>query len=510
MLTRVGMPYKGVSDATPFIDQPGDTTPPGNMRNVRIVGVGDGRFRLRQRPGLRELFPGPIGSGAVQALQSVTRASVTSGYEIGTRTDIEDFRSVDAGALVGQAWALEQPGPQMLANYSDPVTSLASNTVAWHPDGQRFAYTVNYNDGSDDLIRLVLANIDGTVDWAVSFGVGLAANDVLVTNSHVYVATTTGRIAVYTVASGTFVELNTLNRWANETTGLALTQDGRLAAVFHGASRDGTLPNLSGGTAITGGTDFRSGIIVFDIEDDGSLSQVQFGQQLSNTDALWEANHGYFRFSEQSRAAPLGCYPTGIALDPTDGGLIVTRTNAGWGPNGAFPPDPTFAGAISVCKVSASGALLWETDADSQRPAYDGWWTSDPAIGTLYTDRADPTFRAVAASDDGVFVAGLPNLVSNTCEKLRSDGVRVASWGMALNASVAEGAIAIDPTDGSVWAAGARGTSYPGAGSAKHLFKLDPFAGDVLASYDLDASVDAFGVDVSKDGRVAYATGYVS
>ncbi len=561
---EITFPFRGVTDKTPFIKTPGDSCPPGSLRNVRVFDITKDRARGGQRPGLTRLFDTQIcGGNPVQAVASFSKPPKTTGYELGTTRRVTDnIVSRTSAGLAGQAWILN-PVPGMIRDFLDSRGGGAAPGICccWHPEItnniRRGFFCTSYTDaGSNNGKQTTGVNcIDdqGVTLWQAvledrqaggslpstpntrtisvnSIKVALPATD----NGFVIVGvlltrvtaplTTQGYVYVYKASDGTYLKRYDLGGWASEAMAIAVRTDGKVAVLFNGSGAAGTLPNHPnippGSNAIQdGATLFRSGIMLFTATGDLAepLRQEVFGDQLDPLDTYYEAAHGYFRFSEQLARAPFGCYPTSMAAG-LDGSLLVTFSNRGWGPNGFYQPTDTQYPYTTAALISIDGIVIWEADTESIRRAYTGPW------GTYYNDLPDTgdpfsgnpcTLWACAVGPAGeLYVGGCRNTSSttpsdghNVWRLAQADGRIVWSGNVggsasAYSAGIAQNGMAVDPLDSNVVVAGYRNAvGAVSPATSAHLWKLDAATGQPVWSYDLNTASAGIAYGVDVESR---------
>lgn len=498
------------------------------MRNVRCYTPSKDRPTIGQRPGLRALFPDLIEGPPVQGLGVVSRASVITGYVLGSCTSIgDDWTQNEAETLDGHVWMLDgRRGMYATAYYDAQALDGASNPVgaagtAVTPDGTKAAYFMVYNDGSGNTIgRVRVLNVsDASQVWTVKIaetGVNRNINQVVMTDAYTFVCSNE-QLRVYNTATGAAIQTSTLNGWAYEVTSCAVSRDGQfLYVAFDGGTVGKT---LASGVIVTPGRNashWRSGVMKFRILEPGGLQaiqQVSFGAQLSSAATYFEANHLYWRFSEQVNWKPWGTATRAIVTLP-DGGVVLAHTNQGRGPNAAFPPDgnPPF----TLTKLNASGAIIWQADTDSYAEPEVGDLGFQNDIPPLPLVPGDfPSVLCLAAGQNGtVYAAGRLNTSQpwgvNVFAFRGSDGVRL--WTQDLGGTILEPCAAIDPTDDNPMFAGVRNNAWSGSGGTlqSHLWKLSNLTGEVIQRQDLNEAATGLGVAVTKDGKIVYATTKVS
>lgn len=518
---RVIPPYRGVSNNTTYIGTPNGYCPPESMRNVRCYTPAKDRPTIGQRPGLAPLFPDLTDGAAVQGLGVVSRASVITGYTLGTCDPVgADWSTSTAGTLDGHLWMLDGRRGMYATSYYDATTDGAPSpvsafAVAVNPAGTLAAYAMIYDDGSpSNVVRVrVVSTVDGSTVWTVKIaetGVNRFVNTMTFSENYLFVCTN-NQLRVYRATTGTAVQTSTMNGWAFEVIQCCVSADGAFLYVgFNGLETGATLPS---GVTVTAGRYarmWRAGVMKFQINPTTSLAaieQVSFGTQLLPANTYYETGHGYWRFSEQTPWAPWGVEIRGIAAHP-DGGVVLAHTNQGRGPNASFPPDPSIRQFFTLTKLNSNGVTLWRHDTDSAIEPEIGDLGYQNDIPTTGTDFPSVMCLTVTASGT-VIAAGRINTVAaygvNVFAIRGTDGVRL--WEQDLGGLINEGCIALDPTDDNPILVGVRNAAWPGAGGNNaHLWRLSSVTGEVLQDNDLNVAATGLGVGVTTSGDIVYAT----
>lgn len=554
---RILPPYRGVGTTTPYYQTPGDMCPPEAMRNARCFVPTDDRPQIGQRPGLRKRFNTLLGNGAkVQAMDTVARVPVVTGYVLGECTDlVGNWESKTAGSLLGQVWLLrknlamyrewyENVGASN-ATYGDTATTNPStqavNAVCVTPAGDRVIFASNYVDGSGVLVSRItcIRTNDAAFVWSHKITRSGAAfvNALAADNNFVYVATN-NYVRVIQVSNGFSPprQEHDLNRWASEVVDVKVSADGQhLYALFVGTDQGYTLPAPSS-IAVTSGQysqHFFSGVMKFAIDatDALPLSITAYGPVRAETtnpnNALYGGGRSFNRFSIVFDAIPndgipRGCIPTAMAVTP-DNGIVVTHTNRGWGYNSTATP--TGYAMNNVTLFDETGNIIWRANTHPEYSSIgDGSaindiveWNSGSASIVPLTSTGQPfaLLNAVAAAANGdIYVGGRRSGGSGseaTVFRLAADdGRTLARFDTGHNSSSGQTvrSMAMDPLDGSVFVGGDRSSSWTGASSRPaHLWKLSPADLAVLGFFDLAASgKSALGVAVDRNGQIAYVT----
>lgn len=535
---RVQLPIGGAASATAYRDQPSRFCPPETVSCIRPFDSAKDRPRFGTTPGIIKLFNQQFGDGNfIQSLDTVSRATVIAGYHLGDASRILG-RSVLANPLAGQVFEF-QPGatPALEWFYKVDVTgdggpgTLSVSAVAHHPETDLVAVgTDAYNDTASPgfTVASVFAfDRYGNKVWSTRIartGLNVFINTVEVTRLYTMVCTNekvyalrndTGAVAETTACNAWSDECIEARRWKDTTTGfeyLYVLFNGATALLASEIAAGNQLPN---GTAISSGfyaKCFRSGVMKFRIASDSYattpvFTQIRWGRQLSSGDPFYEADHGYFRISENSEVRPRGAIVNALAVD-LGGNVYIARCNCGGGPSVAYTPDLLLARPITVCKVSASaGTMLWEVDTESIiRVGSQAVYNDIPTAGGI-----EPSVQAIAVdSTNGlVYVGGAPN-AANSCVFRLSGSDGSMQWQSALelagqtpNRTIRQACIAVDPTDGHCVVGGDNSVDWPGAlGVHAHLWKLNSVDGSVVWTENLSNTTTSTGVVLFSDGRI--------
>lgn len=531
--TKLVIPKRGVADNTEHFATPSDVCAPESMLNVLPAeGL---RQRFTKRRGIQRLFDGALALGPVQGGISVNRASQTGNFILGNRTDIVGSSSARS-AILGNAWLLDSAPSMARMHYFDVTSdggpaSVAVNAIAFTQDKTGLIVSTNYTSGGFTKSRVRRIRVsDGVTLWTAD--IAQAVTNRYVTTlccSREYVLVCTNQyVRALNLSTGAQVgsEWN-LAGWSfqavqagthyNSTTGVE-----HMFVGFNGSVAVGT---RTGGGAIDAGVyaeHFRSGVIKaklipLSLVGAGAwYSQVSYGTQLGATSLMYEAPHGYYRFSEQSRNAPHGCVVQALAMDSA-GGVYVARSSAGWGPTSSYKPTPTSTDPdgsvgrpfVTVTKINEDGPTIYESDAAEPDQGF-------PTIGDYaFTDALNPTFWAGCVDWAGHFYVG-----GRTNQSLASvyaiDPYGEMLWranltgGYPGTTQIARGAMAIDPADNNVLCAGYRNTGWDGAGGQQaHIWKLSRNDGSVIWAYDIGKAVS--GLCIAASGSyIAYGSDYAS
>ena len=499
-MDRIPLPQSGVTNAPAVRDTPPGFTVPSRLRNYWPRVPTEDRGRGGQRAGLDKLIATQIANGRVQAVQEVNLASTVDGYTIdeGTCEDITEAENRGDGTITGNLW-LTDDVPSLDRHWHDSrgTGSHSVNAVCWHPDGGIIYSVINFNNGSSDVVGVKAVETDGTELWEVTLldrvnadeaeagtPITLYANVIRADATYIYVAVER-YIYILRQSDGKHIDREYFSGWSRECTGLEVRPDGRLVACFHGSNGAAT---LHGGIEVLGtdvgfvAADFRAGVALFTVDtanEANPLTRVTFGTQLSTTDDLYEASHGYFRFSEQMGGSPRGCYPTAIAVG-SDNSVYVCRSNKGWGPNWDYPPsdDQPY---YTVLKLTSTGVLVWQVDTQSIRATY--------TVGGVdyHSDRyeTERSCQAVAVDDDLGFVyAGGAISTDADAGLFVLDTASGALIGKCdLDTTILQDSMSVMPKSHRLAVGGIVGNSWPDAGGANaHLWLINP----------LDLSVNAY------------------
>lgn len=510
---RLIFPVRGASTETAFIDQPGDTFAPGTCRNVRVFDSSKKRPRGGSRPGLKRLLPGTIGTGMVQALLSVNRASSTS-LVLGAASDISGTAKSGAAGS-GNGTFLDETPSVLAMVYDDtsddggPGTSDIS-ACCFSKDGAYLFTATNYTNGTNYRSRIKCWNVT-TKALVWSHTISEASVDrftnTMVASSWLLLvcggkSTGVGTVRTIRISDGTQMGSDfTCNGWAYECieAGVYGSGSAEYAMIgFYGSAAAGT---TTGGPITAGfiALNFRSGVMkcrVVQPTDTGPfvyyLSQVTLGTQLASTDANYEAAHNYLRISEQPEHSGHGCAIQALAVN-SSGTFVIARTNQGYGKDAtaANAPSPDLNGGlpyVSLACYSANGTMLWENNVAES--------VTDVLGPYGYTDLDNPTFNAVAIDSTGnVYVAGRQNSSGYSVYALDSNGA--FRWRQEIGVQARQACCRIDSADGNVLVCGDRNSLWGGGGTNANAWKLSSNDGSILWGWDFGVAVSASSVAVS-------------
>lgn len=491
------------------------------MLNVLPFDTIDGRERGGKRGGTLLRFRGPLGGGSrVQAMCSLIKPQTESGVRRGDCEDaLTEFQGSSGAAVNGNVWLLNSKFRLIRARLDpdEAVHGFSPERCKWHPGGEKFAYVIEYVNGSGRrAVKVVCVDTEGVVAWTTNITSASKsyASNAVAANSTFFVVTGGDSVHLLRWDTGSLIATDTISGWAQTVNSATIRNDGKLVVGFKGT---GFSAPLAGGQVIQNGRHFRSGLALYSLSTSApGLSREQFGTPLPSNHPFYETNHGYFRIAEQSIVAPFGGIPYSLAAAP-DGGVVCVRHNFGWGPNNTFYPTAAFP-AISIFKVSEAGALEWELDVNTLKRDYPPaphveWWVS--IVGRLKNDvpyepeggRYDePTLRAVACNSDGrIVVAGQSNDEGSLAAGTNVwclDSTGTILWQALLENYVAKHSVRWDQADDSVVLAGTQAASGVGGADAI-LWRLNGETGALIDSFDLSASnKHGRGVDVSPQGLV--------
>lgn len=526
-MDRIPLPQRGATNATAVRDMPAGFTVAPRLRNFWNRVPGEDRGRGGQRAGLAKLIATQIANGRVQAIQEVRLASTVDGYIIdeGTCSDITSAENRGDGTTEGNLWLTDDILALDRHWYDERGGgSLPLNAVCWSPDGTEVYATLNYNNGTSDVVGIFAVDTDGNELWEVTLldrvnageaeagtPIDLYANVIRADATYIYVAVER-YIYILRRSDGYHLDREYFSGWSRECTGLEVRPDGKLVACFHGSNGAGT---LYGGIEILGtgvgfyAADFRAGVALFGVDpanEADPLTRETFGTQLGPNDPLFEAAHGYFRFSEQMGGSPRGCYPTAIAVG-SDNSVYVCRSNKGWGPNWDYPPsdDQPY---YTVLKLTSTGVLVWAVDTKSIRATY--------TVGGVdyHSDRyeTEKSCQAVAVDDElGVVYAG--GAVSSDADAGlfaldSASGALISSCD--LDTTILQDSMTVMPLSHQLAVGGVPGTTWPDAGGQRaHAWIINPLDMSVRRWVDL-GNVNCGNIRASAEDALALGTQYIA
>lgn len=522
---RLIFPARGVSTEAAFIDQPGDTCPPGASRNIRLTNRTTKRPSGSSRGGWRPMFAGTIGMGMVQGLISVQRASST-GYEPGTAAALAGTaKSGDHGT--GNAATLDSVPSVIRMFHEDTSDDGGPSTVdvisvQFSADGLTLYTAVNYTNGTNYKSRIKAWSVTtGTVLWSHTISeasVDRFTNTIKVSSWLLLVCGGktggVGTVRCLRLSDGTQMGNDfTCNGWAYEaieadTFGSGASEYAMIA--FYGLASAGTTV----GGPITAGyiaLNFRSGVMrcrIIQPDEVGPFTQYLVQERFSGIGIgpisdLYEADHQYMRISEIDDNSGHGAYIEAMAC-ASNGSFVYCRSNQGYGRDATFSPDPAVNGGlpfVSVAKHNADGTLAWQNNIAE---------SVTDTIGTVgYNDWDNPTFRAIALDSAGnIYVAGRTNSAGFSVYSLSPTGA--FRWRANIGIQVRQAAIAIDPADGNVIVGGDRNDLWTGAGGEQACaWKLSANDGSIVWAWDYGSAVSCSSVATSTL-RTCLGTEYVA
>jgi hypothetical protein len=521
----IPLPFRGASNATAYIKTPGDVAPLSALRNFQTFEPKGDRARGGKRRGVRKVFAQRLGTGPIQGLAVVPRASAVIGQRLGACSAVTGGTSRPVAAPAGQVFGLDAVPSLTLAHYvnvtgSGPFADTGPGTNSVNaccisPDGRWAAVATNYVDASTRLVaRFVLIDLStgqmATGPLAVtrkltSLVEGRYINAMVMTADRLYVLTNQYvNVYGYTGIQGTTVfggltvlseDSFALEGWANETVQAVVNAAGtHLYIAFNGTGLGATLPSAVVVTPGTNATHFRSGVMKCQIVNAAPyLRKVSYGPQLPTSDPFYEptgggASHGYWRLSEQRLSGrPRGGIVSAIAIgrEGSADAVYLTHTNSGRGPNSTYAPDGS-TGYTTITKI-VGDAIAWSSPVNSIISAVNdsGLYNDIPTPPTSPT--AFPSLQAVCVDADGVvYVAGRRGPTGVSVLALDPlDGSTL--WDYDSGGTILQAAIAIDPASGHLVVAGVKNTAFEGGDGIRtaHLWMLERASGALVKDWTL-------------------------
>lgn len=527
--TRLIPPIRGVGNNRPYIDTPGDLSPPESTRNFRTHDVAKDRPCGGKRAGLRKAFTQRMGDGThgVVAACAITRATAVSGYTIGQTTPLGAYESRVSSALHGNAFMLDSSLGMFRDFIEERPTAGTRPVVAVTWIGtDRMAWIANYTLAGNAVCAVRVVRTDGSVVWSAICqdadpGSALPASPASISGNTLCYIVPVGYgpglvlvaagpyVYVFSADSGRYIQRFNCAGQSSEVVDVKpLPDQSGVYVLFYGSNVGATLP---GGVTVTAGkyaAHFRAGVMRALVDvfiNVGTLAQdtAAYGANLSAGAPFFESAHNYARLSELLVRAPRGGYPTALRVF-SDRGVAVSFTNQGWGPNATYAPDGS-APYSTVARLDPTGHVLWEVDTQSLLVAGDGGYTNDITAGgggdnasiqALCTDAAGNTYAAGRENNAtaGACVFALDPLGSILWTK----GIQTYSDPAVL--TVRQGGAATDPTDNNPVFVGDRNNT---SGSNAMLWKLSAETGAVAATYDLGGAFSGLGLDINSAGQYA-------
>lgn len=522
------------------------------------------RGTIGQRFGHDYLFPqqlGGPGGSPVQAVLSVARSSVIEGYRTGTCVPLVTGSAVVSGAIAGNYFQLDSvpssdgTGTLDVSDDGGSVTNSVSASavcpVAFtNNDGQtyyRCFVASNFTGADGHLHARILCFRDDTGATVWQYTINTASVDSFInsmccsddflfvcTNAVIKVFRVLGDSTAYVSGDDAYslVDTNTLMGYAQESIQAAVykTVAGQewLFVGFNGSEVGGLTSGNS--TVITAGTPascFRAGVMRFQINAEyasttgpyqnanvltyptlgwGQTLDVDTGLADNSGDTLYDGFHGYFRVSERSLVTGHGCLVTGLCVNPSNGNVIVSRTNQGYGPNTTYPPDGLTYPTISIFCIGFDGTLQWEADTNSILEVGAGGYYNDIPTGA----GDEPSLSAVSCNARGeVCAAGRNNAAGFGVFGIdASDGTLQWQATVQDTGTVRQAAMDYDRGDGHFVMGGDRNDDWDGGGVGdnRNIWKVHSQTGVVLRTFDWGANVSALTVSEMPDSSVVVGT----
>jgi len=515
---------RGLTNAQPFVDTPGDANPPGAMMNMRPIQVG-GRKRMGKRPHASRLTAVALGAGlAVQALRVVPK-SVRQ--DIGPAAVVSSGTSKESGLFRGQCvlldtdWTIRatfndtRRDPAVAAPPTGPGGVGAFN-CCWDPDNTDIGFfltiTKNTTLTTQDVYIVGINRIDASTGTTTHQAYAVDANpgystplpgsgqgDLFPNEMHCHA----GRL--YIVA-GTWVyvfdadDLTYLERrrqtWSDELQsikGVTRNGIGYVLVLTTGASTiSGPVVVDSSNPAEAFGQFVRSEVVLYRENTtepiSAYLTEIAMPQGTQNGDGAYEL-HRHFRFSEYSIQRPRGCIA--YAMDVSEDGeyVYIGRTNQGFGynplANTSHRPNANGSPAISVAKIALSS--LWTGISTLNVPSYIA-----PVTGSLSTygfvwEVDTQSYRRTFMWNGGTYYCDIPRIVGGARDPgrdsdapsiyaLKADGDRIFCGGRRPSPSNAvPNVYCLRESDGAImWSTDLRGLVQQNA------IDVDPTSGNVV------------------------------
>lgn len=521
---RLALPTGGATDKISDIDQTGLFCPVDLMRNIVPYTESNALPTIGTRWGMEKLFPQQF-PGAIQQFCAVERTTGITGLVPGALSPMVGVSRI-ATSLRGHCFVIDSVG-SMYAAFTDVHVSYPglASVVGWHPTNRWVCFGEYYVDTGVNKTSFSMVNVDTLASvWGTTLvSVTGNANHVCVTADYVYVSCAES-VHVFNVSTGAFIKSYNCDGWSNEVMQCLPTVDGQYVDVLFIGTGKKTGRSLYGGDTMAGDVSFAtSGVMRFLVATNSSnpLTRVRFGAGLASTNAYFETDHGYLRFSEVLSRYPRGCWPWSMARG-INNELNIGITNQGWGWTASHKPDGATIPYTNVVSFDTDGNLIWEVDSYSRKVNYtstiggpyrndipqldpDDDYKHDSTDGTYigffsggggFTFTPKPSANAVACDSLGnVFVAGQcnENTGKNVYKMVAGSGN--IAWtagigGIDVGSVVEQHAICIDPTDDNLWVCVMRNNQYHSSvGKSAILMKLSNIDGSLLFSYNLTPSI---------------------
>lgn len=412
---EVPAPLLGVTDATPFIKQPGDSTDPDGLRNMVRTNSASGREQLATRAKLAVETDIARNTGRVNALDSIARASGVAGIQTTDTQQGTTGTTRVSGAIRGQLAILETDRSLRAilddtrgTGISIPPTGSGGHSgeqVCFHQTDADIGYFATF--GQDTAIttqavetvglnRFSLASDSIThqgrvVDADAGYSSplpnnppgpvqsSLFSNQVVHWGPYLFVAVSH---YVYVFHADTLVYLYRHPiSWSLEVQSMSPIRVGTTdyLMVLITGSRDISGPVVTDANEYFGEF-YRTGVLMYKIKYTNYTTRTALGVGVDpierqrmpmglQTGGAGFEDHRYFRPSEFSLARPRGGIAYGMqCVVGTDNSVYayIARTNQGFGYDGSLTGQkPDGSGAfISACRANLTKAFI------SAPPAY--------------------------------------------------------------------------------------------------------------------------------------------
>ena len=570
-MQRLVPPFRGVANSTGFIDTPAGFAPyaldadglPITRNCIPHTPASKDRGAIGQRAGHSLVFPQQCGGGLPwQALISVRRSSVVTGYTQASCDQATSGSSLESGALTSVNYIQldSVPSSDGVGFLDDGVSHANSVNAAaacqrLQSGGYYLCFVSTNYTGTDGLLKAQIRCFrDDTGETVWTYTISDATLDQFINtmtcSDHFLFVCTNAVVVMLRVTDGSLVTTNTLGGFAQEAIEGGVYKDASgdewYFVAFNGTEQAGRTQDTNGADIhmIEAGVPasmFRTGVQRYRINNEYVSDVGPYSSAAMTSEALgWgqtatvvngvavpdnagtdynEGFHGYFRISERSAVTGHGCLVTALAVDPRNGSVAITRTNQGYGPNSTgtdrtsgqpFTPDGAIFPSISVMKISFAGRLLGEWDPGSI--------TNEIGVGGVYNDIPtgpgdDPSFSVCRINRLGVLcVGGRTNDVGLSVFGLDAD-IGTILWEGAVQdtGSLRQACAAVDPGDQHFWVGGDRNSAWDGSGgNDAHLWKMNPSTGEIVRTWDVGSNVSALGIGMMGDGSMVVGMDFIA
>lgn len=466
---KLPIPFRGVGDQSPFIQQPGDLTDPAGLLNVVPQDSPTGRQRMATRPGLVAEYDSARNTGPTQVLGSIPRASGVSGTNVvNVERGTAGGGSRYSGPFQGNGVVLDPDGSIRFpirdtrgTGFTAPPTGTGghdADKVCWHPYLTDIGYIATIARDTtvttQDKVIVGVSRFSKDAEGITHQGYAVDADAPFVpplggspTQQDLYVNHILAYAGYLFVAVAQYVyvfdseDLTYLRRyaidWCEEVQALAVVAvQGYDRLLVLGTGH----PDISGPVVNDGGSapttqygrDYRTCIAAYTIAYDNDADKGALGvgasiltrkllpQGTKSGDGGYE-NHRTFRISEWCVGRPRGCQAFSMVAESLSDGTVyvyIARTSQGFGYDGDDANQRPDGGApeVTVCRAVLTrgfedGAPAYVDPEDPVRYGFSalvgGWEVAPAALRRTFL------WRTYSYANDIPAISSSPHTLGN-------------------------------------------------------------------------------------------------